>query len=611
MGGIILKGSNRPLAGTSIRGLSTYGVDAKVASDVQGGLNQLTDALRRMDNRRKDAELRDVLATSQQRATAFNTELYRKKGKDAIQAGPEAQAGLEEIMKEGETAFTGDPRQQRAFRDNFQNTVLSGTRSGYSHQRQETDNYARNTLVMDSKANLDAAVLNPNDTKEVDRMVELNKENAWEQYKMTMGQEADTKQKPTVELAASTEIYSAIVDAQATDSATLALNTLDVHRKDMDPEVYFQKKRELELKYDNEIAYTAAASIMAAGDDLEKNIEEVDKIEGMSDRQKAQTKKIILSQTKNKEVIRDLRRTELMRSEYDNMKRMPLEVLYGYDPGSSPKHGTFYTPEDYDTMYAQKEHLLAGMISARGGRPQHSNVGVKLAVKGASDPDLLAMDFETPFYYKNLNEKDLSEAKDDQKKVRDQDKSIMGKRNPNQLLTSFANKFSDFNSDADTGDDVADARLRRKELFLQKAMDQVEALPVDKRTTENVNEIRDFLTRPVHFGGFLGMGAAKVYNFELDSIDDDGVLPWEDKINQLKPAKSHRPENLKKMKNLTYDKNANVFIQVEGGETTYYDRGGTKVDKLVGKKGKVLYERKTGSTYIYWNPQGRIEKFTK
>lgn len=447
---------------------------------------------------------RDALNQAEMEAMQYSLGVYNKKGKDAIDSFSFASKDLDGIRAKFSKALEND-QQRELFELSFGDSLRGHLKTIYKHQEDQRTEYENATIDAQNKTAQDKAVAyrnSPQVTKEA-----LNTIAANTAYKYRgMGEEV-IKQKIGE---AQHTLNASIVDAYASENnIEAAIKYLEANKAGFNPTKY--PEIEAKLKKQNEIGWIQkrAIELNNSGLSLEEQLAEADKTKDTN--LVGKLRDAVKERYKDQEDFYKAKRKIFVESEMDKMLQDPTN--YRPPQGVSAKE-----LEDLTALYKKfndknkaEAFLRYGAKNAAAGNGKNTVLYNELAA--LSPVELSAMD---------LGEFAGKLSMDEWKSIRDLQKlSRLPDSDPNKQKLFRTRSIKEQAKTAITGiSDLDPKKGPEQEGRLSKFYEQLDAqvnlLPEEQRTSENIGKIIKTLKEPVTVKG------AK-YRFELPYISQEAV----------------------------------------------------------------------------------------
>jgi hypothetical protein len=601
---IIVKGTNRGVPGAfaSAIGLN-YAGDKGTRDAVSTALQALEKSVLYTEKIRDDGVVKDTLSKMETEANVFKAAQFAKKGSAAMETATAMHNGMEAIEKQYTENVKMTPDVNRRVREGFLPTKKFAISSGYTHQVQQTEAYKKASLLSNMKTNTDSAVQARLSPDEVSRLEVAVLEDAWELFSMDFGGDATTKEGKEIwnqaALKATTQFHTRIVDTmQVEDSPSQALLYLESHKRKIDPGTFVRYEAELTRDADSEAVYTAATAVHTSGMDLDQQLKNIDKIPKFTNKQKQQSKDLAIKMYNQKASIAEVRRKEAVEEESQKIEKLSAASLRIYKP--SPK----FHSDDEKELVDFADNVLNSKLAEQGIGPAVKSDQVMLfKLQSMPIADLSNVNLRDPKYLSNILRKDLNALEADQKEYRAGvlKTDSLGTRTIRQQASDRIKDLDEFRVTSKTTNQERRLRTQREGRFYEQFDARLLSLDPTQRTTSNVKEIIDDLLLPVDLGwGWTTGPHGKIYSFELPYTNKSGES-YEDFIETKDPKV--RPEILKGVPNVRYDRGSNTFYTGTGASKKIYTISG---DEVTYHKEEEIYSRSVGGTNLYWNKNGEI-----
>lgn len=234
------------------------------AGQVMGKIQDRTDSLKRR------ASVRDQMNAAQSEARDYMTEVYRLKGKDAIDITPEVEKRLNEIRTKSLEGFQDD-EERALFMSSYDSLMNGHLNRAVSHQERERVSYDKNTKIAgveNSIANAVAARSDKNAILESEQAIiadtiSLHKGQDKEFIKLQVANARD-------------KLHSSILDAYSQDSAQAGLTYLESNWDSFDSKKREGLKKDLTEMANKESVFEMSDQIASSGSSLEEQLKLAD-----------------------------------------------------------------------------------------------------------------------------------------------------------------------------------------------------------------------------------------------------------------------------------------------------------------------------------------------
>lgn len=503
---------------------------------------------------RDKASARDSLNQAESEMRQYTADVYARKGKDAIDVYKEADQKINEIRQKYATALQ-NAKQQDYFASSFDGVMKVNLDSVMEHQRRETENYEKQTVLAQNQNAVEDAIA----YRTVPAKIQIAEDTVRANTRyLNRGMGADIIGK--AEEDAVHNLHSNVVDALTQDSPSAALGYIEAHRDKFNPQALLEKEKVLKEAAQTEQIRQKAIALSESGLPLDQQLAEVDK------EPKAAVAKELREQVtqrwKEKELIDEARAKEATESEWDKLMANPS----GYQiPLTLPA-------DQQKAMFTFRKQMMdAGAAKSGIGVAPMTDFGLYTDLM-LKDPKELAKTDLTQFVsrlhpteYKELVQKQrAARLTDDNPKKQE----LFRTRSFYQQAQQSLEGMNDFNI-KDGDKDKADRYNR----FFEQFNARLAQMPAETRTEEAVGGLIKQLMSPVttHEGWF---NSKKVqYRFEVPYLST--------KTKQDQAYKESLPETLKGFKDVQFDSQSNAYYIDGVGVRDVYDRFGNHIKRYV------------------------------
>ena len=509
--------------------------------DLGRGVSNVSKALQASETRKAKSISRDSLnsATSEAR-TYLGEDVYRRKGKEAVDIYDEVEQKLQEIRKT-HTANLQTEEQRNLFTASFDGVMNDHLNRVISFQEKERLSFEQETISAQNQSAVEEAIGARTDPQEIQKSEAIIVANT---RFINKGQGAEIIDKAVKD--GVNNLHGSVLSALAKDSPEAALGYLEANKDKFNPTAAIAAKEELTALARNATIRNTAINLTNSGLSFEEQLEAVDKIE--DEEIAVEVRKRVKERNEVKTSINEAKKQQHVETQWDELFQDPIKFSPDIElPAAQQKQMYEYKAK---AIEAWKEENGIGVAKTTDWDRWHE-------VMSMDDKDFLKLDIYSEVNkYHPTEFKDLVKMQRSMRKGGDEAADVFRVRNYNQQASQAIAGIKGI--DATKGG----KKGTRSAQYFEQFAKQIQQLAPEDRTEANVGEIIKGLLSPVDTPlGSLVPGTR--YRFEVPYMDN--------KPDQTKYLKNSVPERLQGVDGVEYDSAAQEYFFTSDGLSHYYD----------------------------------------
>lgn len=501
-----------------------------------------SDFARASQANRDKSIVRDQLNQAKSAARQFVADTRTKKGKAAINAYSETEQRLQELRKEHISRLTTE-EQRQLFTSAYDPVMNAHLNRTLTFQQQSRSDYEKMTWAAENLNAVEDAILNSSDDTEIESSEATIIANTRAASKGA-GKEISDK---AVEGAIHT-LHKSVIDSMKDADPAGALAYFEKHSDKIDPLIRGKLAKDLENRNEEVLIRDTALELSNSGLSLEDQLAEVDKIEDPSVAKGVRA--AVGFRAREKKAIAKAKETKYSESQWDELFKDPLAFNIPLDLSATDQKG----------MLAFKNQTLKANQAVTDWNVFNELMG--LSPSKFQDVDLTKhLSSLAPSEFKQLvglQRSSRAKDKDDAFRVRTQ----------YQQAQQAIKGIEDFRTTGRGRQKGArkERAAQRSNRFFEQFSAGLSLIPKEDQTEEKVGELITRILAPVDYDPSWAWGDQIKYRFEVPYLDEE---------NQQEALEEFIPENLKKFKDVNYDRESQRYFIDGDGVRNIYDKYGT------------------------------------
>lgn len=510
---------------------------------VGSALSNLGDVFKAEEDAKSRSLVRDSLNTARNEMRGAMSEVYRKKGRDAVDVYPGAEKTMNEIRKKHLQSFSTE-KQKALFTATYDAVSSGHLDRADAFERKSREDFEIETLDAENQNAINDAVSAYTDKNLIAMSDAEITANTRAKYK-SFG--ADIQKQKVAE--GRQALHGSIVEAIQNDSPEAAQAYLKENKDKFNPTYAAAKGKEVDDQVDQILVQDKAKEISRSSVSLDDQLAEVDKIKDPVVSTKVRA--LVKQRYEEKQKVKEAASKEVRNVEGDKIYRSPF--TYELDVA---KHDQ----ETQDYLHTLQVRVRKDELAKQGaGKATKSNPDVYMDLRAKSVEDLREEDMKD--YVNQLSTSHLKELQDRQTKgdIR---------TNYMQTLKTAISGMDDFNV-KEEGDEAS----KRKSQLIAAFENRINAIPPNEQTPDKINDIlyKDLLA-PIQIGfdDFIPFNQRTYYSFEVQALD----------VKEKKKAiRAMLPDNIDANSHIEFADG--VFYVYGDGIRAVYDREGNLLKRQV------------------------------
>jgi len=519
--------------------------DAQTLGQVGSSLQQIgAQALATNTQTKRKAKIRDSVNEFNTFSREYNSSVYDKKAKDAIDVYPESQKVYEDTRNKMADSFTNGIEREM-FLSSINPNINNSLNGIFKHQENQISNYEDITLDAQNQNFIDNAVQNRFDSEYIKAQEDGVVANT--RFKNNKNGLDGEVAKQNVE--ASINNFNVQV-LESFESPSESSKYLESNWDKFNPSVRTELKERLDKEMEEVFIREKSLEISTSGLTLEQQLLEVDKIKDPG--QAKQVRANVKTRYNEKQAIRKGEQQKFVEDEWDDLFENPLSYIIPIKQVDSTTQ---------KQMLIFKNNAIEDYKRSKGlGAGKKTDFILYNELMSMSEEEFLKQDLNS--HLSKLAPTEFKELVKNQRALRLNDSEAERTRTFQQQAKDKISGMNQF--DPKKGERERTNLNRFMEQFNQK----LTTLSPEDRTEVNIGQVVDTLLAPV---SIHRPGRNKFFRFEIPYIEDpkqkDFVL--EERI----------PENLQKLSNVNFDKRSNQYYVDVGNMREVYDQFGNLIAK--------------------------------